>query len=59
MCIFVKGCLNLEIRSLFSKNSSHSDCHSSNIYLFACDFKSEKGVSSTEMSPTRATNKTK
>ena len=39
---------------LFSRNSSHSDCHSSNICLFARDFKSEKGMSSTETSPTRA-----
>ena len=40
--------------NLFSGSSSHSDCHSSNIYLFACDFKSENGMSSTEMSPTTA-----
>ena len=40
--------------SLFPGNSSHSDCHNSNIYLLAPDFKSEKGMSSTEVSPTRA-----
>ena len=40
--------------NLFSGNSSHSDCHSSNIYLFVCDFRSENGMSSTEMSPSRA-----
>ena len=39
---------------LFSGNSSHSDCHSSNIYLFVCGFRSENGMSSTEMSPSRA-----
>ena len=39
---------------LFSGNSSHSDCHSSDIYLFAREFKSEKEMSSTEMSPTRS-----
>ena len=38
----------------FPENSSHSDCHRSNIYLFARDFKSENGISSTEVSPTRA-----
>ena len=40
--------------NLFSGNSSHSDCHSSNIYLFVCGFRSENGMSSTEMSPSRA-----
>ena len=40
--------------NLFSGNSSHSDCHSSNIYLFVRDFGSENGMSSTEMSPSRA-----
>ena len=40
--------------NLFSGNSSHSDCHSSNIYLFVRDFRSENGMSSTEMSPSRA-----
>ena len=40
--------------NLFSGNSSHSDCHSSNIYLFVRDFRSENGLSSTEMSPSRA-----
>ena len=40
--------------NLFSRNSSHSDCHSSNIYLFVHDFRSENGMSSTEMSPSRA-----
>ena len=40
--------------NLFSGNSSHSDCHSSNIYLFVCDFRSENGMSSTKMSPSRA-----
>ena len=38
----------------FSGKSSHSDCHSSNIYLFVRDFRSENGMSSTEMSPPRA-----
>ena len=40
--------------NLFSRNSSHSDCHSSNIYLFVRDFRSENGMSSTEMSQSRA-----
>ena len=40
--------------NLFSGNSSHSDCHSSNIYLFVRDFRSENGMSSTKMSPSRA-----
>ena len=40
--------------NLFSGNSSHSDCHSSNIYLFVRGFRSENGMSSTEMSPSRA-----
>ena len=40
--------------NLFSGNSSHSDCHSSNIYLFVRDFRSENGMRSTEMSPSRA-----
>ena len=40
--------------NLFSGNSSHSDCHSSNIYLFVCGFRSENGMSSTKMSPSRA-----
>ena len=40
--------------NLFSGNSSHSDCHSSNIYLFVRDFRSENGMSSIEMSPSRA-----
>ena len=39
---------------LFSGNSSHSDCHSSNIYLFVPGLRSENGMSSTEMSPSRA-----
>ena len=39
--------------NLFSGNSSHSDCHSSNIYLFVRGFRSENGMSSTEMSPSR------
>ena len=40
----------------FPKNSSHTDCHISNIYiyLFLRGFRSENGMSSTEMSPTRA-----
>ena len=38
--------------NLFSGNSSHSD--SSNIYLFVRDFRSENGMSSTEMSPSWA-----
>ena len=40
--------------NFFSGNSSHSDCHSSNIYLFVRDFRSENGMNSTEMSPTRS-----
>jgi len=40
--------------NLFSGNSSHSDCHSSNIYLFVCDFRSENGMGSIKMSPSRA-----
>ena len=40
--------------NLFPGSSSHSDCHNSNIYLLARDFKSENGMSSTEASPTRA-----
>ena len=40
--------------NLFSRNSSHSDCHSSNIHLFVRDFRSENGMSSTEMSPSGA-----
>ena len=40
--------------NLFSGNSSHSDCHSSNIYLFVCDFRSENRMCPTEMSPSRA-----
>ena len=40
--------------NLFSGNSSHSDCHSSNIYLFVRNLRSENGMSSTEMSPSRA-----
>ena len=40
--------------NLFSGNSSHSDCHSSNVYLFVRGFRSENGMSSTEMSPSRA-----
>ena len=39
---------------LFSGNSPHSDCHRSNIYLFVRGFRSEKGMSSTEMLSTRA-----
>ena len=42
--------------NLFSGNSSHSDCHSSNIYLFVRDFRSENGMSSTKMSPSRASS---
>ena len=30
--------------NLFSENSSHSDCHSSNIYLFVRGFRSENGI---------------
>ena len=33
--------------NLFSGNSSHSDCNSSNIYLFVRGFRSENGMSST------------
>ena len=40
--------------SLFSENLSHSDCQSSNTCLFIRNFKSEKGMSSSEMSPSRA-----
>ena len=39
---------------LFSRNSPHSDCHRSNTYLFVRGFRSEKGRSSSEMSPSRA-----
>ena len=46
--------LTLEIPYIFSGNSSHSDCHSSNIYLFVRDFRSENGMSSTEMLLSRA-----
>ena len=46
--------LILGISYIFSGNSSHSDCHSSNIYLFVRGFRSENGMSSTEMSPSRA-----
>ena len=31
--------------NLFSGHSSHSDCHSSNIYLFVRGFRSEEGMS--------------
>ena len=41
------------LHNLFSRNSSHSDCHSSNIYLFVRGFRSENGMRSTEMSPSR------
>ena len=40
--------------NLFPRSSSHSDCHNSNIFLLAHDFKSENGMSSTKVSPTRA-----
>ena len=42
--------------NFFSGNSSHSesDCYSSNIYLFVRGFRSENGMSSTKMSPSRA-----
>ena len=40
--------------NFFSGNSSQSDCHSSNIYLFVHGFRSENGMSSTKMSPSRA-----
>ena len=40
--------------NLFSGNSSHSHCHSSSIYLFVRGFRSENGMSSTEMSPSTA-----
>ena len=55
--LFVQGqniLLILGIFCIFSGNSSHSDCHSSNIYLFVRYFRSENGMSSTEMSPSRA-----
>ena len=39
--------------NLFSGNSSHSDCHRSNIYLFVRGFRSKNGMSSTEMAPSR------
>ena len=42
------------LHNLFSGNSSHSDCHSSNIHFFERGFRSENGMSSTEMSPSRA-----
>ena len=35
--------------NLFPGNSSHSDCHSFNIYLFVCDFRSENVMSSTQI----------
>ena len=37
--------------NLFSGDSSHSDCQSSNTYLFTQDFTSAEGMSSFEMSP--------
>ena len=40
--------------NFFSGNSSYSDCHSSNIYLFVRGFRTENGMSSTEMSPSKA-----
>ena len=43
--------------SLFSGNLSHSNCHNSNKYLFIQDFKSVKGMSSSEMLPQRASAK--
>ena len=46
--------LILGIFYIFSRNSSHSDCHSSNIYLFVRGFRSENGMCSTAMSPSRA-----
>ena len=66
--LFVRGqtihSFNTEniLYNLFSGNSSHSDCHSSNIYVCVrgfrsqngMSFRSENGMSSTEMSPSRA-----
>ena len=58
--LFVRGQIMHCLKSihilfiLFSRNSPHSDCHRSNTYLFVRGFRSEKGMSSTEMSPTRA-----
>ena len=49
--LFVRGQTK---HSFNSGNSSHSDCHSSNIYLFVHGFRSENGMNSTEMSPSRA-----
>ena len=46
--------LILGIYHLFSGNSSHSDCHSSNIYLFVHGFRSENRMSSTEKFPSWA-----
>ena len=40
--------------NLFSRNSSHSDCHNSNMCLFVRDFRSENGMNSTETTPSRA-----
>ena len=40
--------------NLFPGSSSHSDWHNLYIYLLARDFKSENGMSSTKVSPTRA-----
>ena len=42
------------LHNLFSGNSSHLDCHSSNVYFVVRDFRSENGMSSTEMSPSKA-----
>ena len=44
--------------NLLFRNSSHSDGHSCNIYLLACDSKSENGMSSTETSPSWAAEST-
>ena len=51
ICSFNTGNI---LYNLFSGNSSHSDCLSSNIYLFVHGFRSENGMNSTKMSPSRA-----
>ena len=43
--------------NLFSGNSSHSDCHSSNIYLFVRGFRSENGMSSQKINYIRYSQK--
>ena len=52
--IYILLILGISYIISFSGNSSHSNCHGSNIYLFVRGFRSENGMSSTEMSPSRA-----